>query len=178
MRLLCPWNFPGKNTGMDRHFLLQKICYKCLKIKRVWKESFKLLMGKEQLAGGGDGKMKLDFQCFDISAFSFEILLECFKIIGIYVYLHICIYVCLSVEGEGGERERLLMKNSHFCYAQFSLFMIVMSSKVATNQWIELNEPVLKCWSYRKYRFQFLWASDHNIFINWSTYHLVLCVSV
>ena len=21
-RLLCPWNFPGKNTGMDRHFLL------------------------------------------------------------------------------------------------------------------------------------------------------------
>ena len=91
-------------------------------------------MGKEQLAGGGDGKMKLDFQCFDISAFSFEILLECFRIIGIYVYLHICIYVCLSVEGAGGERERLLMKNSHFCYAQFSLFTIVMSSKVATNQ--------------------------------------------
>ena len=24
-RLLCPWNFPGKNTGMGRHFLLQGI---------------------------------------------------------------------------------------------------------------------------------------------------------
>ena len=22
-RLLCPWNFPGKNTGVDSHFLLQ-----------------------------------------------------------------------------------------------------------------------------------------------------------
>ena len=25
-RLLCPWDFPGKNTGMDCHFLLQGIC--------------------------------------------------------------------------------------------------------------------------------------------------------
>ena len=24
-RLLCPWNFPGKNTGVDCHFLLQGI---------------------------------------------------------------------------------------------------------------------------------------------------------
>ena len=24
-RLLCPWNFPGKNTGVGRHFLLQGI---------------------------------------------------------------------------------------------------------------------------------------------------------
>ena len=24
-RLLCPWNFPGKNTGTDCHFLLQGI---------------------------------------------------------------------------------------------------------------------------------------------------------
>ena len=24
-RLLCPWNFPGKNTGVDCHFLLQQI---------------------------------------------------------------------------------------------------------------------------------------------------------
>ena len=24
-RLLCPWNFPGKNTGMGCHFLLQAI---------------------------------------------------------------------------------------------------------------------------------------------------------
>ena len=24
-RLLCPWNFPGKNTGADYHFLLQGI---------------------------------------------------------------------------------------------------------------------------------------------------------
>ena len=24
-RLLCPWNFPGKNIGMDCHFLLQGI---------------------------------------------------------------------------------------------------------------------------------------------------------
>ena len=24
-RLLCPWNFPGKNTGGDCHFLLQEI---------------------------------------------------------------------------------------------------------------------------------------------------------
>ena len=23
-RLLCPWNSPGKNTGMDFHFLLQR----------------------------------------------------------------------------------------------------------------------------------------------------------
>ena len=22
-RLLCPWNFPGKNTGVSCHFLLQ-----------------------------------------------------------------------------------------------------------------------------------------------------------
>ena len=25
VRLLCPWNFPGKNTGVDRHSLLQGI---------------------------------------------------------------------------------------------------------------------------------------------------------
>ena len=24
-QLLCPWDFPGKNTGMDCHFLLQGI---------------------------------------------------------------------------------------------------------------------------------------------------------
>ena len=24
-RLLCPWDFPGKNTGVDCHFLLQRI---------------------------------------------------------------------------------------------------------------------------------------------------------
>ena len=24
-RLLCPWNFPGKNTGLGSHFLLQEI---------------------------------------------------------------------------------------------------------------------------------------------------------
>ena len=24
-RLLCPWDFPGKNTGVDCHFLLQGI---------------------------------------------------------------------------------------------------------------------------------------------------------
>ena len=24
-RLLCPWNFPGKNTGVGCHFLLQDI---------------------------------------------------------------------------------------------------------------------------------------------------------
>ena len=24
-RLLCPWNFPGKNTGVGCHFLLQGI---------------------------------------------------------------------------------------------------------------------------------------------------------
>ena len=41
-------------------------------------------MGKKQLAEGGDGKMKVDFQCFDISAFSSEIFLESFKI-RIYV---------------------------------------------------------------------------------------------
>ena len=37
-RLLCPWNFPGKNTGVDCHFLLQGIflvqgwslCLSCL----------------------------------------------------------------------------------------------------------------------------------------------------
>ena len=23
-QLLCPWNFPGKNTGIGYHFLLQK----------------------------------------------------------------------------------------------------------------------------------------------------------
>ena len=27
-RLLCPWDFPGKNTGVDCHFLLQ-----CMKVK-------------------------------------------------------------------------------------------------------------------------------------------------
>ena len=25
-RLLCPWDFPGKNTGLGYHFLLQGIC--------------------------------------------------------------------------------------------------------------------------------------------------------
>ena len=99
-------------------------------------------MGKKQLAEGGDGKMKVDFQCFDISAFSSEIFLESFKI-RIYVkkkffkenmciYTYVFMYVYCG--GGRGERERLLMKNSHFCYAQFLLFMIVMSSKVAMNQ--------------------------------------------
>ena len=27
-RLLCPWDFPGKNTGVGCHFLLQ-----CMKVK-------------------------------------------------------------------------------------------------------------------------------------------------
>ena len=26
-RLLCPWNFPGKNTGAGCHFLLQRIFF-------------------------------------------------------------------------------------------------------------------------------------------------------
>ena len=25
-RVLCPWDFPGKITGVDCHFLLQEIC--------------------------------------------------------------------------------------------------------------------------------------------------------
>ena len=25
LRLLCPWDFPGKNTGLGGHFLLQGI---------------------------------------------------------------------------------------------------------------------------------------------------------
>ena len=25
IRLFCPWNFPGKNTGVGRHFLFQRI---------------------------------------------------------------------------------------------------------------------------------------------------------
>ena len=25
-RLLCPWNFPGKNTGVDYHSLFQDMC--------------------------------------------------------------------------------------------------------------------------------------------------------
>ena len=25
LRLLCPWNFPGKNTGVGSHFILQEI---------------------------------------------------------------------------------------------------------------------------------------------------------
>jgi len=25
MRFLCPWNFPGKNTGVGCYFLLQRI---------------------------------------------------------------------------------------------------------------------------------------------------------
>ena len=36
-RLLCPWNFPGKNTGVGRHFFLQEpsqprkwACVSCL----------------------------------------------------------------------------------------------------------------------------------------------------
>ena len=30
-RLLCPWDSPGKNTGVDFHFLLQ-----CMKVKWKW----------------------------------------------------------------------------------------------------------------------------------------------
>ena len=26
-RLLCPWNFPDKNTGVSCHFLLQRVFY-------------------------------------------------------------------------------------------------------------------------------------------------------
>ena len=29
-RLLCPWNFPGKNTGVSCHFLLQGIQSNCI----------------------------------------------------------------------------------------------------------------------------------------------------
>ena len=28
-RLLCPWDFPGKNTGMGCHFLLHNECLLC-----------------------------------------------------------------------------------------------------------------------------------------------------
>ena len=33
-RLLCPWGFPGKNTGVGGHFLLQ--CVKVKSLSRVW----------------------------------------------------------------------------------------------------------------------------------------------
>ena len=29
-RLFCPWNFPGKNTGVGYHFLLQGMFQNCL----------------------------------------------------------------------------------------------------------------------------------------------------
>ena len=42
MRLLCPWNFPGKNTGVGCHFLLQghfseKLCSISLKVTYLHK---------------------------------------------------------------------------------------------------------------------------------------------
>ena len=41
-RLLCPWNFPGKNIGVGCHFLLQK--------SSDWKESIiEYLKKKEKL---------------------------------------------------------------------------------------------------------------------------------
>ena len=33
-RLLCPWDLPGKNTGVDCHAVLQGIC-QCLLVSRV-----------------------------------------------------------------------------------------------------------------------------------------------
>ena len=37
-RLLCPWNSPGKNTGVGCHFLLQKINE--METKRQWKDQW------------------------------------------------------------------------------------------------------------------------------------------
>ena len=31
-RLFCPWNFPGKNTGVDSHFLLQIDMFRWVKL--------------------------------------------------------------------------------------------------------------------------------------------------
>ena len=55
-------------------------------------------MGKEQLAAGGDGEMKADFQRF--VAFSSE----SFKIMGIYVCIYM--YLCMNISVCVCERER------------------------------------------------------------------------
>ena len=33
-RLLCPWNFPGKNNGVACHFLLHHMCMCCAVLGR------------------------------------------------------------------------------------------------------------------------------------------------
>ena len=68
-RLLCPWDFPGKNTGVGYHFLLQGIC------GAVSKESacqcrdtrdLGSIPGLERSLGGGNGN-PLQYSCLENS---------------------------------------------------------------------------------------------------------------
>ena len=44
VRLLCPWDFPGKNTGVGYHFLLQRIF-----LTQGWKPSLLSLLNWRQI---------------------------------------------------------------------------------------------------------------------------------
>ena len=47
-RLPCPWDSPGKNTGVGCHFLLQ-----CMKVKSVHKDFLTSIFNFRQVLGTG-----------------------------------------------------------------------------------------------------------------------------
>ena len=50
-RLLCPWDSPGKNTGVGCHFLLRKLSLGETKVRQG-----RVLWGRKEERGSGQGK--------------------------------------------------------------------------------------------------------------------------
>ena len=76
-RLLCPWDSPGKNTGVGCHFLLQ-----CMKVKsEKWKWSLSVVSDRQWTHGLQPSRLlrPLDFPG-KITGVGCHFLLQCMKV--------------------------------------------------------------------------------------------------
>ena len=84
-RLLCPWNSPGKNTGVGCHFLLQGIF-----LIKTQRSNWCLLHCKQSPA--------LKVSSLQLSHQGFHIYTEYLYIfVHIYVQMYVYMYVCICI---------------------------------------------------------------------------------
>ena len=86
-RLLCPWDSPGKNTGVDCHFLLQ-----CMKVKsesEVTPSCLTLSDPMDCSPPGSSASGIFQARVLEWGAIAFSILHD-------YITLNQCIIICLS----------------------------------------------------------------------------------
>ena len=90
-RLLCPWDSPGKNTGVGCHFLLQ-----CMKLKsesEVSQSSLTLSDTKDCSLPGSSVHGIFQARVLEWGAIAFSIYML------LYIYIHIYAYIYIGFPG-------------------------------------------------------------------------------